>query len=266
MWPPTHPVGDHRTDDHQLGTRPAECGRPRTEPMITPARPWNPPPTKRAPAPHGRTRRRGRTVPDSGRPGPRTCHPPPRPEVDLNANIRCPPCAGSNRTTAGRVAPSSNGPAGNGRASASGTAAHVTTGSGSSAHPAPSPKGGGRGERADCAGGQRSVRDGLAVRVGDGAPTRLFMVMSGVAGEVEPHEVDLTMQRVRSTRAERAGAASRPVTPGRRRCPTPGGAAGRARPRGAPPSGDRRLGAGPAGCGRPRTKSVITPVLARREW
>ena len=70
----------------------------------------------------------------------------------------------------------------------------------------------------DCAGGQRSVRDRLAVRVGDGAPTRPFMVMSegGVAGEVETHEVDLTMQRGaehrgRSEPAPPAGPAPRAV-------------------------------------------------------
>ena len=228
MWPPTHRAGGHRSGDHWLGARPAGCGRPRTEPVITPARPGNPPPAERAPAPHG-TWCRGRS-----RFGPRgrarASHDP-GPGVDLKASIRCLPCAGGNGTTAGRVAPSGDGPVGNWRASGSGTAATVTTGS--VVPPTqPRPQRG----RSRRAGGMRGRQEGRARPArspGRGRranPTFHGQVdPMGVAGEVATHGVDLTMQQMRSTRPERAGDPAGP-SPGPWPPPTSRRAADRARP------------------------------------
>ncbi len=144
--------------------------------------------------------------------------PSPSSEVELKASIRCSPCAGGNGTTAGRVAPSSDGPVRNGRASASGTAATVTTGFGSSAHPAPSPrlrsrKAGGmhgrpgvRARRARCPGRGRRAKPTFHGHVDP----------IGVAGAVETHGADLThaVGRVpRNAGPDQAGDASRPVAP-----------------------------------------------------
>ncbi len=57
------------------------------------------------------------------------------------------------------------------RASRSGTAVRATTGFGSSAHPARSPRRG-RGERVERTGGPGFMRDRLAAQVGNGPPTR----------------------------------------------------------------------------------------------
>ncbi len=208
-----HYPARYRSGDHRLGAGPAGCGRPRTEPVITPVRPWNPPPAERAPAPHGRTRRRGRAVPGSGRPGPRTCHPPrhlelisrrasgayaARPERDHRRS------SGTRQRRSGRELACQR--VGDGCQGDHGVRWFC--------RPRPRPQRGGRGVRVDCAGGRGSCVTGL--RSGSGTARQAefhgHVDPMGVAGEVETHGVDLTMQPMRSTRA-RASRCCRPAHP-----------------------------------------------------